>query len=153
MCAVRGGGAGQYSPGASSALTKIVLHSSSVYTVIFNSVQLTYFGFFIQRKKLIYFVVLKMSSIVLFYMKWLNPYLYSSLSATEEGYNQKARRLFVGQNLINSLSRQKFCLDLFERKGRICPIFPNRPRQNSQRGKELNKFCPLNRRDNLCLVF
>ena len=40
--AVREGGAGQYSPGASSALTKIVLYSSSVYTVfhsvIYNSV-------------------------------------------------------------------------------------------------------------------
>ena len=40
--AVRGGQAGQYSPGASSALTNIVLYSSSVYTVfhsvIYNSV-------------------------------------------------------------------------------------------------------------------
>ena len=36
-----GGGAGQYSRGASSALTKIVLHSSSVYTV-FHSVIYSY---------------------------------------------------------------------------------------------------------------
>ena len=35
--AVRGGRGGQYSPGASSALTKTVLYSSSVYTV-FHSV-------------------------------------------------------------------------------------------------------------------
>ena len=40
---MRGGGAGQYSCGASSALTKIVLYSSSVYTdfhsVIYNYVE------------------------------------------------------------------------------------------------------------------
>ena len=57
-----------------------------------------------------------------------------------------------GQKLFNSLPRQLFCLGLFERKGRIHPIFPNRPRQNSQRGKKFNKFCPPNRRPLPCLL-
>ena len=42
-----GGGAGRYSPGTSSTLTKIVLYSSSVYTVfhsvIYNPVSQTLF--------------------------------------------------------------------------------------------------------------
>ena len=46
-----------------------------------------------------------------------------------------------GQNLFYSLPRQLFCLCLCERKGRVHSNFPNRPRQNSQCGKELNKFC------------
>ena len=62
-------------------------------------------------------------------------------------------RLIGGQNLFNSLPRQLYCLGLFASKGRIHPVFPNRPRQNSQRGKELNKFCPPIGRDDLCLVF
>ena len=32
-------------------------------------------------------------------------------------------------------------------------FLPNRLRQNSWRGKELNKICPPNRRDDLCLCF
>ena len=46
-----------------------------------------------------------------------------------------------------------FTLDYLKKKGRIHPIFPNRPRQNSQCAKELNKFCPRNGRDDLCFVF
>ena len=49
-----------------------------------------------------------------------------------------------------------FWLDRFGRKGWIHPILPNRPRQNTvalKRGKELNKFCPPFRRDDLCLCF
>ena len=48
---------------------------------------------------------------------------------------QRSSRLFGEQNLFNSLPRFA-CLDPFQ------PFLPNRPRQNSQRGKELNKFCP-----------
>ena len=75
----------------------------------------------------------------------------------EEGWREKQRqrswRLVWGQNLFISLLRQLFCLGLFGRKDRIRPIFPNQPRQNSQRGEELKKFCPKNRRDDLCLYF
>ena len=35
-----------------------------------------------------------------------------------------------------------FALVYLKAKGRIHPIFPNGPRQNQQRGKELHKFCP-----------
>ena len=38
-----------------------------------------------------------------------------------------------------------------ERNGWTHPILPNRPRQNSLRGKELKKICPPNRRDDLFL--
>ena len=36
-------------------------------------------------------------------------------------------------------------------RGWIHPILPNQPRK--KRGKELNKFCPPNRRDDFCLCF
>ena len=42
-----------------------------------------------------------------------------------------------------------FCLGRFGRIGWIQPFLPNRPRQNSERGKEWKKICPPNRRDNL----
>ena len=41
----------------------------------------------------------------------------------------------------------------YKQTGWIQPFLPNRSRQNSWRSKELNKFCPPNRRDDLCLAF
>ena len=82
--------------------------------------------------------------------------------AIKEGFKQKKQkqkkrqrssRLFEGQILFNSLPRQLFCLGRFGRIGCIQPFLSNQPRQNSQRGKELNKFCLPNRRDDLCLCF
>ena len=75
----------------------------------------------------------------------------------EEGRRQKLRRrsspLFKGQNLFNALPQQLFCLGRFGRIGLIQPFLPNRLTQNRQCGKELNKFCPPNRRVDLCLCF
>ena len=74
------------------------------------------------------------------------PYVLYYCSIIEEGQNQKTSQrsslVFGGQNLFKSLPRQLFCLGLFERKGRIHPIFPNRLRQNIQRGKELTNSVP-----------
>ena len=42
---------------------------------------------------------------------------------------------------------------LYTNPGWIRPFLSNWPRQNSKWGKELNKFCPPNRRDDLCLAF
>ena len=57
---------------------------------------------------------------------------YTSPLTIEERFNQKTRQrsslLFRGQNFFNSLPRLLCCLGLCERKGRIHPIFLNRPR-------------------------
>ena len=88
----------------------------------------------------------------------------------EEGFLQKTRQrsslLFGGQNLFNSFPRKLFFVWLvltiawyapwwFEIKGWILPILPNPPRQNSQRGKELNKFFPPKQKRRLlpCLLY
>ena len=42
---------------------------------------------------------------------------------------------------------------LFGKKLLNQPCLSKLLRQNSKRGKELNKFCPPNRRDDLCLAF
>ena len=47
-----------------------------------------------------------------------------------------------GQNLSNFLPRSLFCLGRFGRNGTIHPFLSDRPKQNSQRGKESNPFCP-----------
>ena len=40
-----------------------------------------------------------------------------------------------------------------QHRRRMHPIIQNRPKQNSQRGKEFNKCLPPNRNDDLCLFF
>ena len=83
-----------------------------------------------------------------------------SAKAVEEGWREKPRqrlsRLFGGQNLVNffaALAVLPQSTWIFKKPGWIRQFLPNRPRQNSERGKKLNKFCPSNRRDDLWLGF
>ena len=82
---------------------------------------------------------------------------------TEEKANVVAA-VWGEQNLFNSLPHQLFCL-LDDLKNRMYLSFSfrsswcnssyssNRPLQQNQHGKELNKFCPPKRSDDICLFF
>ena len=59
----------------------------------------------------------------------------------------------MGAEFVQFIAALTVCLGRFGRNGWIHPILPNRPRQNSNRVKELNNFCSPNRRNDLCLAF
>ena len=95
--------------------------------------------------------------------QWFGPYI-------EEGKIQKKRQrsspLLGGQNLFNTLTRY-ICFVLgkleekdvriatwwFEEKVELILFFKIILVQNIKRGEKLNKFCPTNRSDDLCLFF
>ena len=54
---------------------------------------------------------------------------------------------------VNDTQESNDSASLFGRNSWIQPFRPNQPRQNSERSKERNKFCPPNRRNDLCLAF
>ena len=54
---------------------------------------------------------------------------------------------------LDALNYGMNCTRMILRKWWVHFILQNRPRQNSQHGKELNKFFPTNKSDDLCLFF